>query len=292
MTYTQHELSAHWPAMSRDDYQALVADIEKHGQHNDAWMFDGQILDGWHRVKACLELGIEPKARQYLGDDPAGFVRSMNYHRRHETPTARGLCLVLNAQWRPRGRQHANQMGTGAHLTTAQIAVEADVSERTIKHIKAAVSAGLGDAMRDGKIEAKPAAELARKAPDVARRVVAKEITPAQGKAELKARESKPEKRQLPTIPAPNLGDELAQLRAKNMDLRAELIAMRAGSNDPQLQAEARDEIAGIRQALALEIELHDALKAQRATMEYQINDWKKQCAYLEKKLAKVERGE
>lgn len=47
------------------------------------WIYDGKILDGRNRYKACVELGITPEFRQYRGADPLQFVLSLNLARRH-----------------------------------------------------------------------------------------------------------------------------------------------------------------------------------------------------------------
>ena len=284
--YTQHKLSAAFPAMTDAEFAALVIDIRDHGQKHPIITFEGQILDGFHRMRACIECGKDPFLKEYGGNDPVGYVLSSNLHRRHLSASQRAGAIVACNEWRSNGDRSSAPV-----QSSAQMAETAQVSTRTIDSAKAAQSAGFGPAMRDGKIDAKPAAELARKAPEVAARVVAKEITPAQGKAELKERQGKP-KRELPTVPGPDLNAELDRIHADMMDMRAELIELRAASLDPQLQAQARDEIQEIRDALALECRLHSALKSQRETMEYQLNDWKKRCASLEKQLARRERGE
>src|SRR5262249_5145016 len=64
---------------------ALLDDIKKHGLQAPISLYQGKILDGRNRYRACRELGIECQTREYRGDDPAGFVLSMNLHRRHLT---------------------------------------------------------------------------------------------------------------------------------------------------------------------------------------------------------------
>ena len=287
MNYKQHPLSAAFPLPTPAEFEALKHDIAAVGQRHPIIIFDGMVLDGWTRYRAKVELGQGPIFAPYTGSDPAGYVLSSNLHRRHLSASQRAGAIVACNEWRNEGRV---QLGTGAELpqTSAQMAETAQVSTRTVVNAKAAQSAGLGELVRDGEIDAKPAAELARKAPEVAARVVAKEITPAQGKAELQAKV----KRELPTAPAPDLNAELDRLCTQLDDMRAELMELRAASHDEQLRNQARDEIAGLREALALEQRLHDALKAQRETVEYQLTDWKRRCASLEKQLARRERGE
>jgi ParB-like nuclease domain len=284
----QHPLSAAFPAMSPAEFDALRDNIKQQGQRHPIITIGAQVLDGWHRMRACLDLGIDPYCKEYGGQDPAGYVLSSNLHRRHLSASQRAGAIVACNEWRSNGVR--DQLGNVAELpkTSAQLAETAQVSERLIVDAKAAHKAGFGEAVRDGQTTASEAATLARKAPEVAARVVAKEITPAQGKAELKAKV----KRELPTLPGPDLNAELDRMEAQIMDMRAELIELRAASHDEQLRAQARDEIAGLREALELEQTLHNALKAQRETIEYQLNDWKNRCISLEKQLARRERGE
>jgi ParB-like chromosome segregation protein Spo0J len=48
--------------MSKDEYEALKESIKKEGLYFPIIVNEeGEILDGYHRYKACLELGIEPK---------------------------------------------------------------------------------------------------------------------------------------------------------------------------------------------------------------------------------------
>jgi hypothetical protein len=54
---TQHPLSAAFPAMSADDFAALVEDIKVNGQREPVIVFEGMVLDGWHRYSACVAAG-------------------------------------------------------------------------------------------------------------------------------------------------------------------------------------------------------------------------------------------
>ena len=79
-----HPMAEAYPLMEGEAFEALKADVAANGQRNPIWLFGGKILDGRNRYRACVELGIEPRCEEYTGDDPAGFVESMNDHRRHE----------------------------------------------------------------------------------------------------------------------------------------------------------------------------------------------------------------
>ena len=65
----RHKLSsAHVEANFRD-YDLLLASMKKHG-FDSAFpivIFEGQILDGFHRWKAAKQLGIEPITVEFEG---------------------------------------------------------------------------------------------------------------------------------------------------------------------------------------------------------------------------------
>lgn len=95
------------PEMERADYLSLVADIRNHGQREAIWVYEGQILDGRHRYRACRELGIQPKTREWTGTGSLiEFVVSVNVNRRHLTHNQR---TVLASQIRPLLADEAKQ---------------------------------------------------------------------------------------------------------------------------------------------------------------------------------------
>jgi len=80
-----HPAALLFPAMTAEEYAALRDDIREHGLLHPIVMHDEQILDGRHRYRACVELGIEPETTYYLGEcgSPISFVLSENAKRRH-----------------------------------------------------------------------------------------------------------------------------------------------------------------------------------------------------------------
>ncbi len=90
-----HEVAKLIPTMSDDEYQALKADIAKHGQREPLVVHEGKILDGRHRYRACMELDLEPRTVSWDGRGSAvTFVISQNLHRRHLTASQRAAVAV------------------------------------------------------------------------------------------------------------------------------------------------------------------------------------------------------
>jgi len=82
-----HEIANIFPLMSEDDFDGLVEDIRKNGQLEDCELFEGKILDGRNRYRACLLAGVDPRVTQVNPEDPVSYVVSKNLHRRQLTPS-------------------------------------------------------------------------------------------------------------------------------------------------------------------------------------------------------------
>lgn len=170
-----HPLSMAFPSMSAEDFASLVEDIRENGQRLPIVVLDGQALDGRHRLRACLQIGLPPVIEQFKGDDPVAFVLSQNLHRRHLSASQRASAVVACNEWAPLGaNQHAGRVGNIAHpqseesvkaVTNAEMAKLAQVGARTIKDAKAAHKAGLTEAVKDGAMSVSEAAKIARGTP-------------------------------------------------------------------------------------------------------------------------------
>ena len=92
------------------------------------------------------------------------YVKSVNLKRRHLTGSQRSAAIVACSEWRPMSSKGGSVVATDPPIgaTSAQMAKEADVSVSTITHAKAAHTAGVGNAVRDGRITAERGAQIAK----------------------------------------------------------------------------------------------------------------------------------
>lgn len=86
-----HEIATLFPVMSEVDADHLRASLVQEGQLQEILVFEGKILDGRHRYQTCLELGIEPRIREFVGSYEEAFSHSvaLNLGRRHLTTVQR-----------------------------------------------------------------------------------------------------------------------------------------------------------------------------------------------------------
>ena len=54
-------LALAFPPLSPARYARLLASIRAHGLRRPIVVWRGQVIDGLHRLKACLEAGVEPR---------------------------------------------------------------------------------------------------------------------------------------------------------------------------------------------------------------------------------------
>lgn len=193
--YPVHPAAELFPMMSETEFQAMKEDIRLHGQNDDVLIWNGTLLDGRNRLRACTELGIEPGwAELPKTIDPVSWVLSHNLHRRHLTPGQRAMVAEKLATLQSGDNQHTKEGGSIEPPSRAEAAAQLKVSLASVKRARrvrakaskkviAAVEAGTMS-LNAAEATTKPKASQAVKAAAKA----AKEQAKAEAAAE-KARE-------------------------------------------------------------------------------------------------------
>jgi hypothetical protein len=123
--YDFHPLANRLPLLFGREFEELKSDMKANGQQVPAVLFEGKILDGRNRYRACQDLGIELRVVNYSKAQAKTYVISANLYRRHLTryqqdELIRRLIIEQEA----------------LDLTNKEIAKVADVSQRTVNRAK------------------------------------------------------------------------------------------------------------------------------------------------------------
>ncbi len=166
--YEIHPLAELFPPMPDDQYQALKADIAENGQSEDIIIWQDKLIDGRHRLRACLELGIQPDTAE-LDDscDPYIYVITHNLHRRHLTESQRSMVAGKLATLKV-GRPSEEKAPIGA-LSIEDAAKLLSVGERSVDRAKQVIEHGskaVVDAVESGEIPVSFAAKFVTEEPD------------------------------------------------------------------------------------------------------------------------------
>lgn len=93
-TFKIHPAADIFPMMEGAAYDSLKASIEKDGQVTPIELWDGQVIDGRNRLKACEELGVDPwvsDVEDIADSDPVSYALALNLERRHLNESQRAM---------------------------------------------------------------------------------------------------------------------------------------------------------------------------------------------------------
>jgi hypothetical protein len=138
-----HPIATAFPMVGKVKLEELIEDIRLNGQILPVYLFEDMVLDGRHRHIACTRLGIEPKYEEYTGDDPLGFVKSLNVHRRHLDASQRALVAAKLENVERGGRGgHLKISGDILKITREEAAAAMDVSTASVARARKVLEVG------------------------------------------------------------------------------------------------------------------------------------------------------
>jgi hypothetical protein len=243
----QHPLSSAFPAMPEEQFQALKDSITDIGVQEPITIFEGMVIDGWHRYTAALEAGVDCPTIELVDVDPQAFVIAKNKARRHITSSQIALAVTAVYQWRSVGRPN---VAPGATLkTNAELAALAGTSERTIRQAKTVqekAAPQVKEAVKAGTMSVKKAAETVNPPKTAANDDQNDELAEAAHTIADLSEENDTLRAQIavgqmdaPEVERISAAEVIADLRTENKALRAEIAAMRISRDT--FQAENRE---------------------------------------------------
>jgi N6-adenosine-specific RNA methylase IME4 len=156
-----HPLANIFPLLEGAEFEEFVADIHAHGVREPVWLFEEKILDGRNRYRAAAVSGVPCPMRPYEGDDPIGFVVSLNLKRRHLSESQRAMVAARLATL-AHGQHQSGQLA--GLPTQAKAAALLNVGERSVRRAADVRDHGapeLQHAVERGDISVSAAADIA-----------------------------------------------------------------------------------------------------------------------------------
>ena len=186
-----HELSTVFASFEdTQEFDGIVASIKQYGLFEPILMWQGWIVDGRHRHKACLKADVKP-TYEYLPDDmPFNVVRdrvvAANIMRRHLTTGQRAMTAAALANMRHGGDRKSDQRKNSSDdKSNKEAADQLNVSDMSVKTAKA----------------------IKRDAPDLAEEVSKGNMTLNAADNERRKRQGLPEKTNAPKPKTVDLDD-------------------------------------------------------------------------------------
>ena len=146
-----HPLAEIFPAMSDGEFEELCESINSNGQREPITLLDGMILDGRHRYKACLQVGIDPVTENLAsGRTPAKFVIDKNIMRRNLTAIERTRAVQLCHDWMSSGGRPSTKPSHDERVSREDVAQQAGTSVGSVARVRRQIRE------ERGEVEPKP----------------------------------------------------------------------------------------------------------------------------------------
>ena len=169
--YGFHPFADLFPTLDEKALAELAQDIRDQSQREPIFLWQGKIIDGRNRYRACKLAGIEPvfKHIEFPGGEAEAlaYVVSKNLKRRHLFFQQRVEIAGKIANMRQGERTDVQPSAPVPKVSQAEAAKMLDVSERSVRNAKAVIdlSPELWDDVRAGKMGLREAADIARHGP-------------------------------------------------------------------------------------------------------------------------------
>jgi hypothetical protein len=121
-----------FPEAKQEDYERLRQDIADNGfdASQPIVIYQGDILDGWNRQKACNELNVKPTYETFKGSDEEAIAFMMRTNKRRNLNSGQWSCIAVEAEELVKAIQQ--------EVEKQRRAKQAETQERT-KKVKEAV---------------------------------------------------------------------------------------------------------------------------------------------------------
>jgi N6-adenosine-specific RNA methylase IME4 len=185
-----------FPEMLPEDYERLKADLQANGydEKQPIYTYEGAILDGWNRQRACNELGIVPAIKQFYGDEVEAIQFVMRTNKRRNLTSSQWAAIAVEAdeiveairqavEAERRKKQAETQSETKKDGAMVQLIVPQAKDTSKLAHTK------IAQTFNTNRTYVNEAAKLRETKPEVFAQVKSGEKTITEAKREIKKEE-------------------------------------------------------------------------------------------------------
>jgi transposase len=137
--YEIHPIAKCYPKITGKEFTELKRSIRAQGLLNPITLYEGQILDGGNRYRACVEENVTPHFRDLPeGINAIEYAIAQNESRRHLTIEQRAFIGAKLARLRPGGdrRSEAFNAASADGITTESVAKKLRISSKSIERAR------------------------------------------------------------------------------------------------------------------------------------------------------------
>jgi len=159
-----HPLADIFPLMNGVEFEQFSASIrESGGPREPIAIYEGKILDGRNRARACEAAGVKPQYTHLPSStDPVAFVIDKNLRRRHLNESQRALAAAKLATMPQGARTDLSPIGEKSQTQAARLL---NVGKRSVERASKVHNDGISElqqAVERGEIAVSAADEIAR----------------------------------------------------------------------------------------------------------------------------------
>lgn len=88
-----------FPEAKAEDYNRLLEDIKSNGydKNQPITIYEGEIIDGWNRQRACDAIGVKPEYATFTGTDSEAIALVMRTNKRRNLNSGQWACIAAEA---------------------------------------------------------------------------------------------------------------------------------------------------------------------------------------------------
>ncbi len=187
-----HRYADYFPLLEGEVFDNLVRDIREHGLRKPIDTYEGAILDGRNRERACRKADVKPRYVEFKAKDPLEalyYVISVNLCRRDVTPTQRGaIGLAMMPEFNRLAKLRQSAGGRRGGRREGSKATQA-CSANGAGHWEATKE--VANAVGVGNTTMKNIVRVAREAPELLAKLRTGELTAGEAEREVRQRKAR-----------------------------------------------------------------------------------------------------